>query len=411
MPQSLVNFDNALKELYAPGLRNAINNSSAIWSEAIKNTKDIIGEEAVWSVRSGRSSSTGSRAELASLPTADRQRFVKARRGLSSVYHTIKVSGQAKHLTRTDASAFARALDTEVKGAEKDLKNDMNRQVFGQAVTVNGSLSTGVLGTLSADPGVAAVWTFANEDESTLRHFFAGMTFRAYDPATGTARTGTYEVLSVNRTAKTVTTTANADASVASGDYIARADASGTSLGNEIDGLRFLIGTANYAGITAASNPVWNSVTVGSTSTPISEVILDEAAEAVETDGSGDDMSDALFIAEHSQRRKLNSVLQAQKRYEGRETTLKSGWKGLQLAKGTLVVDRYCPTSYFFGIHRPELQKFIGLDFQWDEDDGQVFYKALDGSDAVEARFKGYVQLAATVRNCHVVGRLAAPTF
>ena len=412
MPQSLANFDNALKENYAPGLRNAVNNSNVVWAEAIKNEDDIIGEEAVWTIHSGRSNSTGARAELSTLPTADRQRQIKARRGLTYQYHTIKVSGPAKHLTRGDEGAFARALETEIKGAEKDLKNDMSRQVFGQAVTVAASLQTGVLGTLSADPG-AAVLTFASEDESVMRHFFPGMLLAIINPADGATRAGSssVEVLSVDKAARTVTLTAAANAAVATGDFVVRASADGgNSLNDEIDGLRYLLSASGtYAGIDPTTNPVWKSVAVGSTTTGVSEVIFDEAVEAVETDGSGD--SPELFVAEYVQRRKLASLLQAQKRYDGRDTTLTSGWKGLSLARGTLVADRYCPTTYFFGIHQPELQKFVGLDFQWDEDDGKVLYKALDGSDAVEARFKGYVQLAATVRNAHVVGRLSNPTF
>lgn len=413
MPQSLTNFDNALKENYEPGYRNAVNNSNVVWAEAIKNTDDIIGDEAVWSIHSGRSNSTGARAELAALPTADRQRHLKARRGLKFEYHTIKVSGPAKHLTRGDEGAFARALEVEIKQGEKDMKNSMSRQVFGQALTVNGSLQTGVIATLSADPGVGTTLTFANEPESVMRHFFVGMLLAVINPATGATRTGSsaVEVTAVDKSARTVTVAAASDASIASGDFVVQSSSDGgNGLDDEIDGLRFLISTTGtYAGIDPSTNPVWKSVAVGSSTTGVSEVLFDEAVEAVETDGDGS--SPSLIVVEHSQRRKLASVLQAQKRYDGRQMTLTSGWEGLQLARGVLVADRYCPTTTGFALHKPELQKFIGLDFQWDEDDGKILYKALDNSDAVEARFKGYVQLAVTVRNSHSVITLAAPTF
>jgi hypothetical protein len=414
MPQSLSNFDNALKENYAPGLRNAVNDkATVVWAEAVKNEDDIIGEEAVWSIHSGRSNSTGARAELATLPTADRQRHLKARRPLTYQYHTIKVSGPAKHLTRGDSGAFARALEVEIKGAEKDLKNDMARQAFGQALTDGSTLQTGVIGTLSADPGTGTTLTFANEDESVIRHFQVGMLLEVVNPSGGAVRgtAGPYEVSSVSKSARTVTIASAADTAIASGDYVVRASSDGgTSFGDEIDGLRYLISASGtYAGIDPSTNPVWAANTAGSTTTGVSEVLFEEAAEVVETDGDGN--TPELFVVEHVQRRKLASLLQAQKRYDGRDVTLQSGWKGLSLARGTLVADRYCPTTYGFGIYQPELQKFVGLDFQWDEDDGEVFYKALDGSDAVEARFKGYVQLAATTRNSHVVIRLSAPSF
>ena len=413
MAQNLTNFDNALKETYGPGLRNSVNDkATVVWAEAVKNEDDLIGSEAVWAIHSGRSNSGGARAEGAALPTADRQRHLQARKGLTFQYHTIKVSGPAKHLTRGDEGAFARALETEIKGAEKDLKNDMARQAFGQALTDGTVLKTGVIGTLSADPSTGTTLTFAAEDESTMRHFFVGMYVQAVDPSGGADRAGgPYEVTAVSKSARTVTIGSAANAAIASGDYIVRESSDGgTGFGQEIDGLRAIIKTSgSYAGIDPATNPTWVANSAGSTTTGVSEVVFDEAREVVETDGDGS--SPELFVAEYVQRRKLASLLQAQKRYDGKDVTLTSGWKGLQLAQGVLVADRYCPTTYAFGIHQPELQKFVGLDFQWDEDDGKVLYKALDGSDAVEARFKGYVQLAATNRNSHVVIRLTSPSF
>lgn len=405
MAQSLTNFNAALKEVYAPGLRNAINNSNVAWAEATRNDLDIIGEEAVWSIHKGRSSSTGARAELAALPTADRQRYAKPRRKLSFQYHTVKVSGQAKHLTRSDEGAFARALEAEMKGAEVDMKNDLSRQVFGQSKAVVG---TGVIATVNGVPA-ANVITLDDDgvalDASIMRHFFVGELVDSIIPGTGAVRQAGMEIVAINTAARTITV--NASGTTADNDHIVRAG----NAGNELDGLRFLLGTASYAGIdpAGAGNGFWQATQVGSLTTGISEVLLDEAVESVETDGDGN--TPELFIAEHAQRRKLASQLQAQKRYDGREMTLTSGWRGLSLARGVLVADRYCPTTRIFGIYVPELTKFVGLDFQFDEDDGEVFFKALDGSDAVEARFKGYCQLATTNRNSHVQVRVQEPTF
>lgn len=407
MPQSLSNFSEAMKETYEPGLRNAINNSNVVWAESLRNEEDLQGNEAVWSIHTGRSAASGMRAELGTLPTPDRQRFNKARKSLAYAYHTIKVSGQAKHLTKNDSAAFAKALETEVKGAEVDLKHSFSRQAFGQAVTVNGALATGVIATLSADPGTGTTLTVANEDASVMRHFFRNMKLDVVNPSDGTIRAGSpVTVASVNKSARTITVTAALNAAIASGDFLVVTG----NLDEEIDGLRALIKTSGtYAGIDPASVPEWASLSVGSTTTTVSENIFDEAVEVVETDGDGN--SPELIVTEHIQRRKLAATLQAQKRYDGREVELKSGFKGLSLARGTLVVDRMCPTTYGFALHTPELSKFIGLDFQWDDDDGDVFFKALDGSDAVEARLKGYVQLAATNRNSHSLIRLAEPTI
>jgi hypothetical protein len=415
MPQSLANFDAALKDDYGPGLKNAINNSNPVLTEATKNDEDIVGRRAVWSVHTGRSASTSARAELGSLHTADRQRFSQVTDELAYLYHTVKVSGQAKHLTSNDRGAFTRALESELDGAEKDLKNDVSRQVFGQKLTDGTSLQSGVIATLSADPGTGTTFTFGAEATSIARHFFAGEIIQAIDPATGAVRSGgPYTVVSVSKANKTVTTSAAIDASVASGDYLVRAGAVATSaaltnFGNEINGLRFLLGTGVYAGIDPATVPAWQALQVGSSTAPISEVLLDETVEAVETDGSGD--TPTLTIYEHTQQRKLASQLQTQKRYDGATTTLTAGWQGLKLARTTAVADRYAPSTRAFVLTPKYLVRFVGLDWTWDDDDGKVLYKALDDSDAVQARFKTYMNLEVTLRNAHSLLTLAEPVF
>src|SRR5437016_5928509 len=127
MPQSLANYDAALKNIYAPGLRNGVNYSNPILTEVVRDTTNVSGRKCIWSVHSGRSGSTGSRAEFAPLPSADRQRYIAPEAPLTYHYQTIKVSGQSKHLTQNNAGAFAKALDQEMTYAEKDIKLDLAR--------------------------------------------------------------------------------------------------------------------------------------------------------------------------------------------------------------------------------------------------------------------------------------------
>lgn len=403
MPQSLANFDAALKDNYGPGLRNSLNNSNPIFTELGRNTESIQGRRAVWSAHTGRSNSSSARAELAALATADRQRFSSLTDDLAYLYHTIKVSGQALHLTKGDTGSFARALETEIKGADKDLKNDYARQILGQAVSIGGTLYSGVIGTCTSGTDTNTL-IMSGLTASEMRVFFVGEQLDVIDPTTGAVQ-GTAGVSSIDVANRTVELDANTTA--ASGDHVVRSG----NLGNEINGLRFLSSsTQTYAGINPATVPLWKSVQVGSSTTPISEVLFDEAAESVQTDGDGGDVN--LWIVEHSQRRKLASQMQAQKRYEGKEVTLKAGWKGLDLSYGVLLAERYCPVTFGIGLQTAEAEQFIGLDFTWDTDaGGSSLYKALDGSDAVEARLKTYRNLEFTNRNSHVRLTMAAPTF
>ena len=405
MPQSMTNFDANLKDNYGPGLKNAVNNSSAFISEVKPETESIMGRKAVWSIHTGRSASTGNRGELVPLPVGDRQRFSQVFEDLAFTYHTIKVSGPAKHLTKGDEGAFARALETELEGAEKDIKNDYSRQAMGQALTDGTVLQTGVLAVLSADPGTGTTLTMSTATKAEMRYFFIGMVLQLINPSGGAARTGTYTVSAVNASAKTLTIAEAADAGIASGDYVVR----NGNFGQEINGLRHLISANTFAGINPATVPQWGSVLAGSSSTAISEVLLNEASEKVMTDGDGS--TPDMWVAEFDQVRKLASQLQAQKRYDGMKVKLESGWSGLDIAEGTLVRDRYCPTNDIFGMSMKDIRRFVGLDFTWDDDGGPILRRSLDSADAVEATFKAYHNLVATNRNSHVRVTVSTPTF
>jgi hypothetical protein len=357
----------------------------------------------------------GSRAEFAALPTADRQRFIAPEDNLRYLYHTIKVSGQAKHLTQNNAGAFAKALDQEMSGAEKDIKTDLARQMFNAAVTINSVLCNGALAqcfTISSSTAIiiesleaADADVAATSDDPVYRLFFVGQVLDSVTPSTG-AVSATFSVTSVTPGTNIGTTT---NTGATEDDYLFRSGNQVAGVSNEINGLRFLTGTQNYASVTASSNPVWNGNTVGSSTTGISENLLESAIEKVQTDGDGSTPS--LALAEHKQGRKLATIVQQQKRYAPPAVTLEAGWKGIDVAGLSLIFDRFCPGTRIFVLTPSELAWFVGLDWTWDDDDGKVLYKALDGSDSVEARYKAYVNLQTYTRNAHTVATVALPTF
>lgn len=415
MPQSLANYDAALKNIYAPGLRNSINYSNPVLTEVVKDTTNVSGRKCIWAVHSGRSGSTGARAEFGTLPTADRQRYIAPEDNLRYLYHTIKVSGQARHLTQNNAGAFAKALDQEMTGAEKDIKTDLARQMFNAAVTVNSKNTVGALAQCftitdsthiviesleAADADVAAT-----SDDPVYRLFFVGQLLDAVNPADGTIH-ATFSVTAVTP-GTNITTTTNTGA--VEDDYLFRSGDQVAGGNNEINGLRYLVSTADYAAVTASTNPVWNSLSVGSSTTGISENLLESAIEKVQTDGDGS--TPTLALAEHKQGRKLATLIQQQKRYAPPAVTLEAGWKGIEVAGLNLVFDRFCPGTRIFVLTPSELAWFVGLDWTWDDDDGKVLYKALDGSDAVEARYKAYVNLQTYTRNAHTLVTVALPSF
>lgn len=406
-----------LKEVYGIGLKNALNNTSVILQEIQRRSDkiDFEGKKAVWNIHTSRSASTGSRREFGKVPAPDRQRFTRAEETTRTIIHTIKLSREVIESTRSNTGAFARAMETEMRGAENDLRNDLGRQIYGQGRVQTDSTTTvrtGVIANVNGAPA-ANVITLDNLDggavvptsKGEMRYFFVGMLLDAINPANGarTSIAGGMEVTAVDAAAKTITVS---DATgVLDNNWIVRQG----SYDNEITGLRVLInnvegdkydGTnvASVHGLRSSQVPSWASTVSGGSTTAINEAIFETTGDTINTDGSGANPS--LYVGSHEQRTELARQLQTQKRYDGRQTTLTAGWTGLQIARGTYVADRYAPSNDIFVIDPSELLWFSLADFQWDQEDGKVLFKTPDEL-AYEARYFGMFALGTATRGSH----------
>src|SRR5687767_13577489 len=230
MASQFSNYTEAMKTQYGPGWRNAINNSSVVWAEATKKDQSGKGLEVAWSLHSGRSNASGARAEMATLPVADRQKHIKPRVNLAYQYHTIQLSGPVKHLSAGNEASFVDALDIEVKQGEKDSKFDMSRQTVGDVVPVTGTSPDGwFTGCIAQVAGAPAgnVITLDDKgaalDASVMRHFFVGMLLDSITPATGAVSQAALEITAINVANRTVTVAAIG--SCVDNDYIARSGA------------------------------------------------------------------------------------------------------------------------------------------------------------------------------------------
>lgn len=398
---SLTTFDAALKEDYTLGLRDSVNNSNVILSEAERERVEIVGREAVWSNWHSRSGSTGARGELESLPTADSQKFADPRESLRFLYHTVKVSGPAIELSRNDKGAFLRALDSEMRGADRDLKNDVARQIFGQFTVQSGTPSqvrTGAVALTAANTSTTTL--VLNATRAEMLYFFVGEPVDVIQTSDGSSLASNRTVDAIDKDARTITISGTA-ISTADGDQVVRQG----NYNKEIFGLRGLVDndtSVTVHNISPSDVPSWVSEVVGTVNDPITEDLLMEAEEIKQTEGDGG--NGGFYVGHQSQVRSLANKLSSQKRFLNRDAvTPTAGWKGIEVATDKVfVADRYCPNEDIFLLDREELSWAVGKDFGFDDFDGKVLFKALDGSDAFEARMKAYVQLIAATRNAHV---------
>ncbi len=151
MAQTLSNFDAALKEFYLPRLQSTINSNRVLMTHLQRDSgkTDVSGRRAVVPVNIRPSQALGARTDGAALPTAQNQTYVEVRITYKFNYGTIQLTHPTIRASRNDRGAFIRVVGSEMDGIRRDLKNDINRQLFGWGA--------GVLGVIASTSGTTIV--------------------------------------------------------------------------------------------------------------------------------------------------------------------------------------------------------------------------------------------------------------
>jgi len=387
-----------LKEVYQPGIVDQINNPNALMAEVEKTSKDIIeGKYAVIALRMGVSQGIGARAELGTLPSAQRTLVVQSRALLKFLYGVIRVSGPFLESSRTDRASFIRGLRSESEGITEAMKLDLNRQLYGDGsgqVAVCGVSGPSLTVTLDAD--------------ANMLYFEEGMIVDIRTSATGTAvANGTNrEVVSINVTAKTITLdTAGGTVTVTAAESVYRAG----NRNNEITGLGLIVsdtGTLQNVDPTVSGNTRWKA-RVNSAFGVLTLAKIQDEFDRVH-DASGEWVSH--LFSNKGPRNKYLELLNADRRYMPQEATktLNGGFKGLSYTGGgteaVWVKDPYSPDRKIFGVTMKRLEWRRLKDFEFMEVGGSAWLPDIYGAsaaDAYKAVLASYAELITTRRNAH----------
>jgi len=392
-----------LKEYYLPGIQDQVNNPNAFMAELPKSSKDIIeGKYAVFALRMGISQAIGARAELGTLPTAQRSRHVQARALLKYLYGVIRVSGPFLEQSKTDRASFIRGVRSEAEGITESMKLDLNRQVYGD-VTYNGRIS--VCGVTSGAL-IVQLATTAN-----MLYFEPEMlvdikldTTQA-NIANGTKR----EVVAIDVANKRITLdTAGGNVTTSALNGVYR----NGNASNEITGLEAIVDDTLTNDIynidtSAAGNERWRgnvNAAMGSFTIEDFQVEVDNAHDL-----SGDWIS---HIFSNSFARNLYlSKLQAVRHALAQEPSkkLNGGFTGLAYTGGgreaVWVKDPYAPAATIFGITMERLEWRRLKDFDFIQGmQGEIWLPDVYGAaaaDAYKAVLHTYAEMVCLKRNAH----------
>lgn len=388
MTQTFATFDKALKEDYQPMVREQLRNSWMLMSQIESNSKDVQGREAVLSLHVSRSSGVGARAAGSALPAAGRQGYTDQRVGIHRNYARIGIDGDIIEGSASDKGAFVRALESELKGAMTDLRNDVSRQQFNDATK-----TIAQCGTTTA----SATVVLNSPSVIQLKQLHKGMkidigTTADYDLVVADA-----EILSIDKSAGTITI--DSAVTTSTSHYVSRAG----SDGNEITGLRQIVSsTGTLFNVDPTVHDVWASVEetgVGA----INEAKLEKLLEDINFES---DTDPNLMVTTRGVRRAFAATLQSQKRFMD-NVNIQGGFSAVTISAGNvevpLVVDNDCPAGTLFALNTAHLcQHQMGSPWQFMDRDGTVL-KYVHGYDRYEAVIFNYHELTTDRRNAHGV--------
>lgn len=377
MPQDLTNFDEALKIWYGPRMNATINEKRVLLSRLRRNADPtmVSGKQVTIPVNIRGSQSLGARSGAGPTPAPQRQTIVEMRVNMNYLYGTIQFDLPTILASRNDAGAFARVMDSEMKGIRRDAQNDLNRQMFGDSL---GSLGT-VNGAVTASTSVTV---------DSGHNIKAGMIVDIYTDNSGDPST-TRTVDSVQVTATTATTlTMGTAITCADGAHVIREDARG----QELLGLDAIVDndTGTIYQISRSTYPEWQANEVDASSQPLSLALMQEAFTDAEENGEGDL---SLGVTDYTQWRKYGNLLVGDRRFPT-ALSLDGGFTALDFNGIPIVPDRDCQTQRMYFLDESTFTIYeMTAGWQWDETDGRILHK-VSRQAAYEALLYNFCELA-----------------
>jgi len=439
----LSNYDEVLKIFYLPAIQEQLQNENILSSLIETNEEDISGKDAKVECHYGRNTGTGARADGGALPDAGYQKFQTATIPMKYQYGRITMSGPTIAATRDDRGAYARVIDTEVRGVATDMKKEVNRQLWG------------------AGYGVLARWATGASTSITLNKLYRGnavggdgfgSTFGAkyFDErsdgvlvnqtsigASGiiTVATTDLAVSAVDSTSSTLvdTITCTDPGTPVTGDYFVRPASSRTTTtstaaqygrlemmgihgivhNDDIDDIVVFDASANGMSVNdplqglAVGTYTWWKAQVDTHASgryagqrALTLNLMQKMFDKVEN-VAGKDYGPDLIITTRSLRREYLDLMQADRRNVN-TMTLDGGWKALDYNGVPLMVDSDAIDGDIYFLTTKDLAIFRMSDYDWMTKDGAVLSR-ITGYDAYEAVLFRYAEMGCRRRNSHGV--------
>ena len=388
---TLSTFDAILKTQYLGPIREQLNSSSVLYSRLEKNEDSVVGKNFTIPLHYGRNEGVGARAEGGTLPAAGSQAYKECIVPMRYQYGRIQITGPTIKAARSNEGAFLRAVDSEMRGLERDMKSSMNRQAFG-----DGTAAIAVCASASSATAITV------DSTAKLR---VGMPVDILVTATGATTAGVVgdTVASITSSTAFTLTTGVATYGSIGNTYSVYVAGSRTK---EMMGLSGIVSaTSTLQGLDVAAYPWWKATVLANSGTnrAISDTLLQTAIDTLEANSSG--MCTAMYTS-FGVRRAYQALLTATKQLVNTQK-LQGGYEAINYLGGShgvipMIADKDAPANKIFIVDEDELAIYRLADFDWMQEDGSVLSR-VSGVDAYEAVLYVYQELGTSMRNAHVL--------
>jgi hypothetical protein len=346
-------------------------------------------------------------------PNDTTAREVQGNIGVVRQYTTRQIDGLAFVGTQSKDAAFttiATKTMEEIKDASTILMQQALHNKADGIVALIGTVNSTTEIIVSSPYGVAS----AGQGSLLLS---VGDTIAVLDTSAADAVLGRAQITAIVNSGDNATLTlGTAIASMAATDKLVKAAASGdTSAGNSMNGLISITNRggsyASLHGQSASTYAIWDATRmVAGTDTP-------DATQPTESDiwkliqkiagRSGKDAQlrpkEFLLMTTPGLAQKLMESFSAQRRFTANEfsTTIKGGYKALEVCGIPMVTDYYVPAGTIYLLHIPSLTFVDAKDWGFVEFEGAGPWRWIQGRDAFETTYGFYGNFGTVARNAH----------
>lgn len=388
--------DALLKDLYVGPIIQLMNYKTYMIDQIERDVDHIdhTGRRAIVPVNFNKNRGRGSRGDNSNLPTAGVSVDQDAIINIKYHYYAMEISDPTIEASKNNAGAFTNLLERESKMIGRNMKKDINRQIFGDG--------TGALGKVRATSTEKKVLM------DSVQYLGVGDVVDVLVASSGATTNGVVsaEVLARVSGAEPYIEIDKELAGSAGTTYAVYISG---SYKKEMDGLRNIINkerTLHSINSATAGNELWDAQYVNAEGNKAGETLFQGIKSDI--DGTGNGECEA-FITTRGIKDRLADTYQSQKRFnDAKALDIQGGYSAIHVSEVPVLVDDDCPKGYAFGINKDSFRWFQQTQPGWLEKDGNIFHLK-DGSTAGtkmnvwQAWFRWYAALGGTQPNVNGV--------